>query len=317
MILDDMKEELQKASKIGIVTHENPDGDAIGSALAMYMALKAQNKAVDVIIPEYAKVFEFFPVIQESIRQGKPDYDLVVALDCSNEQRLADPAKSFEKANKTIQIDHHVVNSMYADYDYVDPVAPACSQILIKVLQYWQMDINKEIGTCLLAGIITDTGGFQYEGVSAETFEIVAWLLGKGINISSIYKKVFQTMSKTRFELTKLAMSRIQFYEEGKIAFTYITKDDERNIGTDVGDYEGCVEIGRNIEGVEVSVFLREIDNGGYKVSMRSNEYVNVSDICLMFGGGGHIKAAGCKITTGSLEQIRDKIIAQTKVYLK
>ena len=316
MILDDMKKELQMAETIGILTHQNPDGDAIGSALALYMALKAQNKEVELIIPEYAKVFDFLPSINESIREGKQNYDLAIAVDCATQARLADPAKSFESAKKTIQIDHHVVNSMYADFDYVDPVAPACAQILIKVLEYWNIDISREIGTCLLAGIITDTGGFQYEGVSCETFEIVARLLSKGINITNIYKRVFQTMSKTKFEITKLAMNRIQFYEEGKIAFTYILQEDEKNIGAGIGDWEGCVSIGREIEGVEVSIFIREVENG-FKASLRSNDYVNVSDICLMFGGGGHNKAAGCQISTGDLEQVRDRLISQTKIYLK
>ena len=109
----------------------------------------------------------------------------------------------------------------------------------------------------------------------------------------------------------------MEFYENGKITFTYVTCEDEKKVNAELGDYEGIVEVGRDIEGVEVSIFMREIENGGYKVSLRSNDYVNVSDICLMFGGGGHIKAAGCTITTGTLEQIKEKLIAQTKMYLK
>lgn len=317
MILDEIIEQIKNADKIAIMAHENPDGDAIGSCLGMYMALKNTGKDVDVIIPEYARIFDFMPNITESIREGRKNYDLVISLDCASQKRLADPTKAFENAKTTIAIDHHVVNSMYADYNYVDPVAPACCQILIKVLRYWNLEIDKNIGTCLLAGLITDTGGFAYEGVTSETFEMVAWLLDKGINISSIYKRVFQTKSKTSFELSKIATSRINFYEDGKIAFTYITKEDEEKCGAEIGDYEGCVEIGRDIEGVEVSIFLRETDFGGYKVSMRSNKYVNVSDICLMFGGGGHIKAAGCTINNATIDQIRDKLIAQTKIYLK
>lgn len=317
MILDDMLEEIKKANRIAILTHINPDGDAVGCSLAMYLALKSMNKQVDVIIPEHARCFNFLPAIDDIKLEGAEDYDLAITLDCATQQRLTDPSQKFENAKVKMQIDHHVSNSMYADYDYVDPVAPACAQILIRVFQYWNIEITKDIGTCLLTGLITDTGGFAYEGVTAETFEMVAALLSKGINISSIYKKVLQTSSKTKFELSKIATSRLEFFENGKIAFTYINLDDEKRIGAEIGDYEGCVNIGRDIEGVEVSIFLREVENGTYKVSMRSNSYVNVADICLMFGGGGHVRAAGATVKSETVEQIRDKVIAQTKLQLK
>ena len=130
-------------------------------------------------------------------------------------------------------------------------------------------------------------------------------------------RNVLQTTTKASFELNRIARNRIEFFENDKIAFTYITQEDELKVGAETGDYEGIVDIGRDIEGVEVSIFLREIEKGGYKASLRSNDYVNVSDVCLMFGGGGHIKAAGCTITNGTLEQVRDKIIAQAKLHLK
>lgn len=317
MILDEMIEEIKNASRIAIFTHVNPDGDAVGSSLAMYIALKSIKKNVDVIIPEYARCFKFLPSTNEIKAQGEGNYDLVIALDCATQQRLADPNNTFINSKNKIQIDHHISNSMYSDLNYIDHVAPACCQILIKVLAYWNIEITKEIGTCLLTGLITDTGGFAYEGVTAETFEMTAKLLSKGINISKIYKNVLQTKSKTQFELAKVATSRLEFFEEGKIAFTYINVEDEKNIGAETGDHEGIVDIGRNIEGVEVSIFIRGIENGGYKVSMRANEYVNVSDICLMFGGGGHIRAAGCTISSGTVEQIKNKLIMQTKAYLK
>lgn len=317
MILDEMILAIKKANKIAILTHINPDGDAVGSSLGMYLALKSINKQVDVIIPEYARCFNFLPAVDEIKKQGTNDYDLIISLDCGSEQRLADENKTFSNTRLRIQLDHHVSNSMYADINYIDPVAPACAQIIIQVLKYWDIEITKEIGICLLTGLITDTGGFAYEGVSAETLRIAAELLEKGINISNVYKKVLQTKTKTQFELSKIATSRLEFFENGKIAFTYITLEDEKNIGAETGDHEGCVDIGRNIEGVEVSIFLRGTENGVYKVSMRSNEYVNVADICLMFGGGGHIRAAGCTINSGTVEQIRDKLIMETKTYIK
>lgn len=316
MTLDNIIEEIDKAKNIVILTHENPDGDAIGSSLALYAGLKQLGKNADVIIPEYSQTFEFLPNSNEIKKEGKNEvYDLAIALDCGDIKRLNGFAKYFEDANTKISIDHHSSNTMFADYNFVNPMAPACCQILVIVLEALGVIIDKEIGTCLLTGIITDTGGFKYKGVTAETFEFVAELLNRGVNVSDVYKKVLQTISKTRFELTRIATNRLEFLEDGKITFTYITKEDEEKLGAGNNDHDGIVERGRDIEGVEVSIFLRETDNG-YKISLRSNEYVNVSDICLMFGGGGHIRAAGGNINL-PFEQAKAKIVEECKKHLK
>ena len=291
-------------------------GMPFGSSLALYNGLKQLNKDVDIIIPEYSKTFEFLSNSNEIKKEGRNErYDLAIALDCGDIKRLNGFVKYFEDANTKISIDHHSANTMFADYNFVNPTAPACAQILIIVLEALGVKIDKEIGTCLLTGIITDTGGFKYQGVTAETFEFVADLLNRGVNVSSIYKKVLQTLSKPSFELRRIAMNRLEFLENGKIAFTYITENDEEKEGSGNNDHDGIVEMGRDIEGVEVSIFLREKEDG-YKISLRSNEYVNVSDICLMFSGGGHIRAAGGTINL-PFEQAKEKIIEECKKHLK
>lgn len=316
MTLDSIKEEILNAKDIVILTHEMPDGDAVGSSLAVYNSLKQLGKTVDLVIPEYPKNFEFLPGAKEIKKEGKDtNYDLAIVLDCSDVKRLNGFSNYFEQANKTINIDHHGVNTMFADLNFVNPASPACAQILVTVLEYLGIEIDKNIGTCLVAGIITDTGGFKYQGVTAETFEFAAGLLNKGVNISDVYRKVFQVITKEAFELRKVAIDRLEFFENGKISFTYTTKEDEERINTSTGDHEGIVELGRDIEGVEVSIYLREVEDG-YKASLRSTEYVNVADICLLFGGGGHIKAAGCNLQM-SLEQGKEKIINKVKKYIK
>lgn len=291
-------------------------GMPFGSSLALYNGLKQLNKDVDVIIPEYSKTFEFLLNSNEIKKEGRNErYDLAIALDCGDIKRLNGFAKYFEDANTKISIDHHSANTMFADYNFVNPTAPACAQILVIVLEALGVEINKEIGTCLLTGIITDTGGFKYSGVTSETFEFAAGLLNKGVNVSNIYKKVLQTLSKPSFELRRIAMNRLEFLENGKIAFTYITKNDEEKAGSGNNDHDGIVEMGRDVEGVEISIFLREKEDG-YKISLRSNEYVNVSDICLMFSGGGHIRAAGGTINL-PFEQAKEKIIEECKKHLK
>ena len=316
MTLDNIKEEIQKANQIILLTHENPDGDAMGSTLAFYLALKQLSKEVEVVIPEYSRTFACLPGVEAIQKEGKQkEYDLAIALDAADMKRLNGWANYFEDAKVTINIDHHGSNKMFADYNFVNPAAPACAQILVTMLEFLGVEITKDIGTCLLTGIITDTGGFKYPGVTAETFEFASWLLGIGVNVSEIYKRVLQVKTKTNFELSKLVMERLEFLEEGKIAYTYITKEDLDKVGAETGDHEGLVEIGRDIEGVEVSIFLREEGNG-YKASLRSNNYLNVSDICMVFGGGGHPRAAGCNIP-GTLENAKQKIISQVKANLK
>ena len=313
--LDNIVEEIKKAESIVVLTHETPDGDAIGSSLAMYNALKQIGKNVDVIIPECPRNFDFLAGAKDVKKEGKTDnYDLAIALDCATIDRLNGWKNYLDEANVTINIDHHTKNGMFADYNYVNPAAPACAQILIIVLEALNIKITKDIGSCLLAGIITDTGGFKYSGVTAETFEFVAWLANKGINVPKVYRKVLQIKTRANFELNRIAANRLEFYEDGKVAFTYITKEDEEKVNSESGDHEGIVETGRDIEGVEVSIFLRETDKG-CKVSMRSNEYVNVSDVCLLLGGGGHIHAAGATMQC-TIEQAKEKILRQIKAVI-
>ena len=316
MTLDKIVETIELAEDIVILTHDVPDGDAIGSSLAMYLGLKQLNKNVDIVIPEHPETFNFLPGIEEIKKEGKSaPYDVAISLDCGDVKRLNGFVKYFEKAKTKIQIDHHKINTMFGDYNFVNPLAPACSQILILVLETLGVEITKEIGTCLLTGIITDTGGFKYQGITAETFEFTAGLLNIGVNVSNIYKKVMQTVSKSRFELTKRAMNRLEFLEDGKITFTYITGQDQEETNSGINDHDGIVEMGRDIEGVEISIFLREKEEG-YKVSLRSNEYVNVADICLMFSGGGHLRAAGGDISL-PFEQAKEKVIAACRRHIK
>ena len=204
---------------------------------------------------------------------------------------------------------------MFADYNFVNPAAPACAQILITVLEDLGIEITKEIGTCLLTGIITDTGGFKYQGVSAETFEFVAELLNKGVNVSETYRKVLQVKTRSAYELSIIANNRLELLEDGKIAYTYITLEDYDNVGAVYGDHEGIVDTGRDIEGVEVSIFVRAIKGKGLKVSLRSNENVDVDEIALLFGGGGHPKAAGFSIN-GDFDFVKEKVISEVRHYL-
>lgn len=317
MTLDEILKEIHQAQSVVILAHENPDGDAIGSSLAMCLALKNLGKEVDILMNEYPANFSFLPGIENiKFETTNENYDVAIVLDCPDIKRVpANLIQHFENAKVKVEFDHHNKNSMFADYNIVDHVAPACAQILVSSFEYLGIEITKEIGTCLLTGIITDTGGFKNSGITTATFDFASWALENGINLSKIYREAMLVMTKTKFEVQKICMDRMEFLADGKIAFTYITKEEMEKIGIQTGDQEGVVEIGRSIEGVEVSIFLYEKDKG-FKASLRSNDYVNVSEVCLLFGGGGHIKAAGATINL-PLEEAKKAIISETMKYLK
>lgn len=316
MTLDNILEEIKKAESIVILTHENPDGDAVGSSIAMYLGLKELGKTPDIIIPEFPRAFENLPGIENIKKESDiKNYDLAIALDTASIKMLNGYSKYFEDAKTKIVIDHHSSNTMFGDYNYVDQDSPACAQLLLVLFNYLNIEVSKEIGTDILAGIITDTGGFRYDGVTAETFELVAGLCQKGVKVSKVYQKVFASTSKSKFFLHRIALDRLELLDNEKIAFTYITKNDENSVDAENGDYDGIVEQGRDIEGVEISIFLRETEKG-IKASLRSKDYVNVSELCRIFGGGGHIRAAGCTIP-GTIEQVKTQILNQARAMLK
>lgn len=315
MTLDNILEEIKLANSIIILTHETPDGDAIGSSLAMKLALKALGKNSEVIIKEFPRTFEFLPGAKEvKLKSDIEKYDLAISLDCADLKRLVGK-EYFEEAKKGIVIDHHGSNTMYGDINFVNPVAPACCEILVGMFEYFNINIDIDIGSCILTGIITDTGGFKYSSVTAETFEFTAELLRKGVNVSDIYKRVLETKTKSNFELMRRTMNRLELLEEGKVAFTYMNLKDEEEVHSEAGDHEGIVENGRSIEGVKISIFIRQKDENFYKVSMRSNGNINVSEICYAFGGGGHPNAAGALIQ-GTQEQVKEKIMKEVKKHL-
>lgn len=315
MTLDEILKEIENAETIVISAHESPDGDAIGSLLAMKLILEQMGKKPDVIIPEYSRLFKFLPKIDEVKKSSDIEcYDLAISLDCANLARLVG-REYFEKAKKTIVIDHHGSNNMYGDLNYVNPVSPACCEIIAGMMEYYQMNITKDIGTCIMTGIITDTGGFRHSTITADTFDFTAELIRKGVNVPYIYKKALRTQTKANFLLCKKAMERMEILEDGKVTFTYIDLKDEEEVGAEPGDHEGLVELGRDLEGVEVSIFVREKEDNIYKISLRAGNYVNVSDVCLIFGGGGHPRAAGATIQ-GTLEQVKEKVLKEIKKVL-
>lgn len=315
-VLESIKEKIDESNSIVILTHEHPDGDAVGSSLAFMHALKKIGKNVDVIIPGVHQMYSVLPGFEKIKESCNEDfnYDLCIALDSSDLERLHVCRNIFEKTKNTIVVDHHITNQNFGDVNYVNAVASSTCQNLLVVFAYMDIAISKDIASCIYAGILTDTGGFRYN-VQTETFEFVSMLLETGIDNAKIYRNLFDLTTLPRTKLLGRALERLEVLCDGKVAFAYITKQDEEECGTTDGDQEGIVNYGRNIEGVEVSIFVRELEDKR-KVSLRSNEYLDVSLIATKYGGGGHMKAAGIG-TDMSLELIKQTLIAEVEKQLK
>lgn len=317
MTLDDILKEIKKIQNICILAHEAPDGDAIGSSLGLYFILKDMGKNVEILMKKVPETFSFMPGFETIKAETTTEkFDMTIVVDCPDIKRVnSDFIRYFDTADVKVEFDHHMNNSMFADYNIVNHVSPACCQILFTSFDYLEIELSKEAMTCFLTGIITDTGGFKNSGITVETFEIAGRVLASGINLPQIYKQSMLTVTRNKFEAQKVAMDRMEFFADGKISFTYITREDGKNLNLKDGDHEGIVEIGRNIQDVEVSVFLHE-EEKGYKISLRSNDYVNVAEVCMVFGGGGHIRAAGAN-TTMSLEEAKHALIREIEKRLK
>ena len=315
-VLDSIKEKIENANSILILTHENPDGDAVGSSIGFMHGLKKLEKKVDVYIPELSRTYDFLPGYEEVKTElaGNEEYDLCIALDSSDVERLGVGKEWFKKIGNTIVIDHHITNQNFGDANYVNAVASSTCQNIIVILASLEVAINKDMATCIYSGMLTDTGGFRYN-VQSETFEFAGMLLETGVDIAKIYRRLFDETTEARTRLLARALDRLEIIENGKIAFTYITQKDFDELHNEDGDQENIVNYGRNIEGVEVSIFIREKD-GKYKVSLRSNEYVDVSRIAAKYAGGGHIKAAGFELAV-PLEQAKDTVVKEIVSQLK
>lgn len=306
-MIKDILNLINKSNTILLLTHENPDGDAIGSMLALYNWL-CDKKNVSMVMPEVPPIYNFLKNRELIIEKSNDEFDLVIVVDCSSIQRIGQNNNEFYKCKKSIIIDHHISNEMYGSINYVDRSLPSCAQLIYYLYKNWDVNITKEIGECLLTGSITDTNGFSNDNVNKETLLMTADLIDLGVSLHGLYYNLLLKKSMAQYELMKMATGRLEFYGDNRVVFSYISHEDMENVGAKKGDHEGLVDIGRNIIGVDVSIFMREDD--GYNVSFRSNG-VDVERIAKKFGGGGHKVAAGAKLDM-PFKEAKEALIKET-----
>lgn len=303
--LDAIATMLKQAKNIVIMPHLNVDGDALGTSLALALALNSAYCQVDVLIEEeIPAMLDFLPGLDLIKSHPRERYHVAVNIDNGDISRLGERLGYYQNAEVRLSLDHHATNKVEADISYVDTAAAATGEIVYRLLtDYMSITITKEIALCLYTAIITDTGGFRFSNTTPETMAIAGELMKTGIDFANANKKVFDRISHTKLYLMKQTMNSLKLLLDGALAVSYLSWKDLSSFNAKLDDSEGLVNIGRNLEGVEVSLFLKEEKPGVFKGSLRSNEYVDVSRIAERFGGGGHKRAAGFT-AEGALEDI-------------
>jgi phosphoesterase RecJ-like protein len=311
--MNDIVSLLKESDNICIMPHVSADGDAIGSSLALGLTLIKLNKTVTVLTEEKTPlIYDFLSGKQliEVINQDVKNFDTVLALDTGDVDRLGSRHEVFKNAKISVNIDHHPTNTMFADYNYVQTNAAAVGEIIYQLIKQLGIELDNQISTCLYVALATDTGGFRFGNTTPVTHQITADLINNGANVAEISQKIFDTTSMEKVKLTGLAINSLKLIEGGKIAFITLTDEMMKQAGAKEEECDGIVNIGRNIDGVEVSVLFRQRAGSGIKVNFRSKSYVDVSMIANIYSGGGHKRAAGCTIE-GDLPEVQKDVLSR------
>lgn len=302
---------LNRSRNVAIVCHVRPDGDALGSALALGCALTNAGKKIYVLCedptPERLRIFPAMDSTYQSLPERFNEIDLFVSVDSAELNRIGVFAPSFAafKGN-TLNIDHHISNPRYAKYNYVLSDSTATCEILPEILEAAGFEITKEIADLLALGLLTDSGNFSHRDVSEKTFSVAAKLKKCGADICDIGYEMFTRQTKARAMLYARVLGKMRFELENKLAFLTVTQKDFEETGTDKSQTEGFVDFPLSIDGVEVSVSLMEVKKNQYKASLRSRR-VNVNAVADKFGGGGHVLASGCMLF-GEYEEVVERL---------
>lgn len=313
---------IKENKKFLIVSHINPEGDAVGSSIALALGLKRIGKSVYILnkdtVPDILKFLPYSNLI--SLRIPSQEFDVMFIIDCFGMERTG--LKGL-KAKTTVVIDHHIPHQLNGSrftvhgsrsLNWIDPDASATGELIYRLLRTLRIPIDKEIATNLYTAILTDTGGFRYSNTSPESLNIASRLIKAGADPWKITQEVYESLSFNRLRLLGLCLSILK--KEGKLAWVTVTQDMFKKTDTSRQDTENLADYPRRIKGVEVGILFRQEGKGLYKISLRSKGRVNVAEIAGVFGGGGHHNAAGCELK-GSLKEVKRKVFRAIRKALK
>jgi phosphoesterase RecJ-like protein len=305
---------LREHQRFAVMSHVRPDGDALGSQLALALSLRKLGK--DVRVWNEDGMLEKYSFIAHAETIEKPpaqpeDVDVAVALDTAIQNRLGTALQAIRSAELWINIDHHPSNPGYGDLVYVDPNAPATAQILYELIKDQNLPFDRDIAENLYVAISTDTGSFQYPHTSARTFEIAADLVRCGVDVGQISRLTYENYPRRRIELLREVLRTMRFDADEHVASFSLDLKTAAQLGVISEDNEGLIDHIRAIRGVVVAVFFEELNDGKVRVSMRSKDAaVDVCEICRKFGGGGHVLAAGARVP-GTLREVEERVLRE------
>ena len=315
--LSDAAEFLKVRDNFVILTHQNPDGDTLGSGFGLAMLLNKLGKKSTVICSdEIPQKYEYFTALAPQ-NANLNERTTVVAVDVADIKLLGGLEKEYSQKIE-LCIDHHFSNVGYAAATYLDSDAAANCECIFDLAKALKVEIDKEMALALYTGISTDTGCFRFSNTTAKTHRIGADLIELGIDTAEINRVMFETKSRTRVELERMALEAMRFYFDDKCAVITVTREMYEKTGCKDEDLEGITSLSRSIEGVIVGVTLREREQGGFKISVRTYPPVDASEICKRVGGGGHIRAAGCQLGAEyNAEQAAEEMLRHVKAVME
>lgn len=299
-----------------LIAHISPDGDTLGSSLALYCALVKMGKRVQVVCEDPVPATYRFCAHADAVLLPAQavQASAVVTVDCADKQRTGAAAMFLDRAQRTLSIDHHGTNSGFAQQNWVLPVA-AAGEMIYELLLRLPVEIDCEIASLLYMALATDTGNFSYSNTSPDTFRVAAALLEKGIDLPELNRKLFRTVPLRKLLLQSRAVAACRFFADERIAIARLTLEDLAACGAAGEDSEGLIDSLRDIETVEIAALLRECANGEIRVGLRGKRLADVSRIAARYGGGGHRLAAGCTMQ-GPLDVAADLIRAEAEKIL-
>lgn len=303
---------------VAIAGHVRPDGDCFGSTTSVYSYLTKNypQLSVTLYLEPVPPEFRFLPGIEGALSEVKDQtpVDLFISCDVSTVDRIGVAGSVFAGAKRKVCFDHHISNPGFADENYIYPDASSCAEVMFNYIPYENLDT--ETATAVYTGIVHDTGVFQQANTGAETFEIAAKLLRKGVPAAWIIDKSVNERTHAKMLLMGEAFVRSTLHCGGLAVMSHLTLSDFEKYECSASDSQGIVAELRKTTGAEVAAFAYEVAPGSFRVSMRSCEYLNVSDVAANFGGGGHVRAAGCSVE-GTVEEVYGKVLAVLQEALK
>lgn len=296
-----------------ILTHAHPDGDTLGCAFALREALRSLGKKAMVCCNDpVPSKYGYMGFVDE----GEISFKNIIAVDVADTKLLG---KNFEETfgdKVDLCIDHHGSNKLYARHTLLDSKAAAACEIILEMINELGVTVTKSIANNIFTGLSTDSGCFRYSNVTPRTMRMAADMIEAGAEHTKINTAMFETKTKTYVALEKLALESMKMYLDDSCACITITQDMFKKSGSDESEVDAIAAIPRQIEGVKVGVTMREKSDGTFKVSMRSHDGVDVSEICAMLGGGGHPRAAGCTVA-GDVQTACEKVVSCIEEYFK